>query len=130
MRKTLMIGAVSVALLVPGLAVAQEGTAAGVAGGAATGAVLGGPVGAVVGGIAGGVLGTAIDPPPPAVRTYVVEERRPSVVYEGQVAVGEPLPDQVVLYEVPRYEKYRFAVVNERHVIVDPRTRKIIEVVN
>lgn len=131
MRKFVIASAAAAALFgAPALAVAQEGTAAGVAGGAATGAVLGGPVGAVVGGVAGGVLGTAIDPPPPAVVTYVEQRPVRSVVIDGNVAVGTALPETVTLYEVPEHTQYRYAYVNDRAVIIEPRTRKVIQIVD
>lgn len=127
-RMTLALAAI---LATTGLAAAQAsgGTVGGAVGGAATGAVVGGPVGAVVGGVAGAVIGTAIDPPPAEVRSYVVEQQpSESVVVSDPVVVGEPLPDAVVLYEVPQTE-YRYAYVNERRVIVEPGTRRVIEVI-
>jgi hypothetical protein len=30
---------------------------------------------------------------------------------------------------VPRYERYRYAVVNDERVIVDPRTRRVIRII-
>ncbi len=129
MRK-FMIAAGVAALMIPGAAFAQEGTAAGVAGGAATGAVLGGPVGAVVGGIAGGVVGTAIDPPPAEVRTYVQTAPAENVRIQSRVVVGETLPEAVEIRTVPRYEKYSYAYVNGERVIVEPRTRKVIQVID
>ena len=57
MRK-LALGLSAAALLImPELATAQEGTAAGVATGAVTGAIVGGPVGAVIGAGVGGIAG-------------------------------------------------------------------------
>lgn len=117
-------------LATTGLAAAQAsgGTVGGAVGGAATGAVVGGPVGAVVGGVAGAVIGTAIDPPPAEVRGYVVEQQQPSVVVSEPVVVGEPLPEVVVLHPVPETE-YRYAVVNDRRVIVEPGSRRVVEVI-
>ena len=93
------------------------------------GAIVGGTVGGVVGGVAG-VLG--VDQRPRFHR-YVVEERRPSYRYEGDVRVGAVLPEAgVTYYEVPpEYgaREYRYTVVNDRPVLVDPRTRRIVEVV-
>ena len=43
---------------------------------------------------------------------------------------GEPLPDTVVLRPVPRYTEYRYAVVNDRRVIVEPRTRRIVKIID
>jgi hypothetical protein len=115
--------------LAPG-AFAQEGAVSGAAGGAVTGAVVGGPVGAVVGGVAGAAVGTILDPPPSEVRTVVVQQTTPSVVYQQPVVVGQPLPTTVVLYPVPGYENYYYTVVNNERVIVDPQSRTVLQVVN
>ena len=42
-----------------------------------------------------------------------------------RVVVGEPLPPTVELRTVPSHTEYRYAVVNDRRVIVEPRTRKV-----
>jgi hypothetical protein len=126
----LTISAAAIAIMLPAAAFAQSGTVAGAAGGAATGAVVGGPVGAVVGGIGGAVVGTVLAPPPTEVRTYVLEEDSPSVAIERDVIVGEPLPDAVEIRRVPRYDSYGYAVVNQQRVIVDPRSRRIVEVLH
>jgi hypothetical protein len=55
MRKLAIGLSASAFFIMPHLAFAQEGTAAGVATGAIAGAIVGGSVGAGVGGIAGGV---------------------------------------------------------------------------
>ncbi|WP_026782199.1 DUF1236 domain-containing protein [Pleomorphomonas koreensis] len=111
-------------------AFAQEGTVSGAVGGAATGAVVGGPVGAVVGGVAGAAIGTILAPPPPEVRTVVVQQTTPSVVYDQPIVVGQPLPTTVVLYPVPGYDNYYYTVVNNERVIVDPQSRTVLQVVN
>jgi hypothetical protein len=67
--------------------------------------------------------------PPAEVRTYVTRERVPSVSIEGEIVVGEPLPPRVKLYTVPRHKQWRYAVVNNRRVIVEPRTRRVIQVI-
>ncbi|KQW29223.1 hypothetical protein ASE36_12290 [Rhizobium sp. Root274] len=110
---------------------AQEGTVTGAAGGAVTGAIVGGPVGAAVGGVVGAIAGTAVAPPPPPVVTYVQQQPIPAqpVVIEQQVAVGEPLPQQVVLTPIPDQPKYAYAVVNNQRVIVDPQTYVVVGVV-
>lgn len=130
MNTRIILAAAIGALALSGAAQAQEGTAAGVAGGAATGAVVGGPVGAVVGGVVGGIAGTAIDPPPAEVRQYVVRERAEPVRIERRVVVGEALPETVVVREVPNYEAYSYAYVNDQRVIVDRRSRKVVEIVD
>jgi hypothetical protein len=44
--------------------------------------------------------------------------------------VGEPLPSSVELRVVPNHTEYRYAVVNDQRVIVEPRTRKVIRVID
>jgi hypothetical protein len=110
---------------------AQESTVTGAAGGAVTGAIVGGPVGAAVGGVVGAIAGTAVAPPPPPVITYVREQPMPAqpIVIEQPIAVGEPLPQQVVLTPIPENPTYAYAVVNNQRVIVDPQTYVVVGVV-
>ena len=128
MRKYMLASAVAIAAMAPTLAFAQASTATGAVGGAAAGAVVGGPVGAVVGGTVGAAVGAAAEPPA-EVRTYVTRESVPSVRVTEKVVVGEPLPATVVLRPVPSHADYSFAVVNEKRVIVEPKTRKVILII-
>jgi hypothetical protein len=107
----------------------SKGAGVGVIGGAATGAVVGGPVGAVVGGVVGGVAGLAIDPPA-EVKTYVRTQQVDPVTYDGQVAVGAALPDSVVTYDIPKYERYRWSYVNGQRILVDRSNHKIVAIIN
>ncbi|MCO5731365.1 DUF1236 domain-containing protein [Rhizobium sp. SSA_523] len=111
---------------------AQSSTVNGAAGGAVTGAIVGGPVGAAVGGVVGAIAGTAIDPPPQQVVTYVREAPMPStpVVVQEQVVVGKALPSTVVVTPVPENPTYGYAVVNERRVIVEPSTRQVVQIID
>lgn len=110
----------------------NDSAVTGAAGGAVTGAVVGGPVGAAVGGVVGAIAGTALDPPPRRVVTYVQEQPMPAdtVVVEQVVEVGKPLPRTVVLTPVPEDPTYAYAVVNEQRVIVDPSTYTVVQVLN
>ncbi len=126
MRIHALIAAGALALA-PSLAFAQASTTTGVVGGAATGAVVGGPVGAAVGAVVGGTVGAAMEPPA-EVRTYVYEQRVPSVAVEERVVVGEPLPQTVTVHRIPQHQTYGYAVVNEKRVVVEPQTRKVIKV--
>lgn len=132
MRKTLLMSTVIAALaapvIVPAAAFAQASTATGAVGGAAVGAVVGGPVGAVVGGVVGAGVGAAGEPSQ-EVRTYVMKERRPSVRVEQEVVVGRQLPPNVTLYDIPQNDEYEYTVVNDRRVIVEPKTRKVVYIV-
>lgn len=110
-------------------ALAEDGAITGAAGGAVTGAIVGGPVGAAVGGAVGLVAGAAIDPPPQKVVTYVQEQPLPqSVVIEQPVAVGKPIPREVVLVPVQEDPRYAYTVVNNQRVIVDPQTYTVVQV--
>jgi hypothetical protein len=51
------------------------------------------------------------------------------VTIEEPVVVGEPLPTSVEVRPVPGYADYRYAVVNNQRLIVDPRTRRVIRVI-
>jgi hypothetical protein len=51
------------------------------------------------------------------------------VIIEQQVAVGQPLPQQVVLTPIPDQPTYAYAVVNNQRVIVDPQTYVVVGVV-
>ncbi|MDR6871335.1 hypothetical protein J2Y55_002347 [Bosea sp. BE125] len=112
---------------------AQGGAVSGGATGAVGGAIVGGPVGAVVGGVGGAVVGAIIGDQTPRFRQYVVEQRVPSYTYDEPVVVGTVLPSDGVVYrEVPREygaTEYRYTVVNQRPVLVDPRTRRIVQVI-
>lgn len=127
MRNRLVVTGAVLAAMVPGLAFAQASTATGAVGGAAVGAVVGGPVGAVVGGAVGATMGAAAEPPA-EVRSYVIQENRPSVRMERQVVVGEPLPSTVRVYQVPN-SQYEYTVVNDQRVIVEPGSRRVIQVI-
>lgn len=117
--------------LAAGSSYAQSSTVNGAAGGAVTGAIVGGPVGAAVGGVAGAIVGTAIDPPPDRVVRYVREQPIPSepVVVRERVAVGTALPRAVVVTPVSESPRYAYAVVNHERVIVEPSSRKVIQVI-
>jgi hypothetical protein len=132
MLSKIIVGAATVSLLMSGVAFAGSSAVNGAAGGAVTGAIVGGPVGAAVGGVAGAVVGAAFDPPPEKVVTYVREAPAPSarVVVKEKVVVGHPLPETVVVTPIPDSPTYGYAVVNDERVIVEPSSRKVIQVIN
>jgi hypothetical protein len=135
-RQVLAAAFLSAAVVIP-LSASAQGVPGGVERGAREGERAAGPVGAVVGGTIGGVVGgvtgvLGVDQRPRFHR-YVVEEHRPSYRYEGDVRVGAVLPEAgVTYYEVPQeygVREYRYTVVNDRPVLVDPGTRRIVEIV-
>lgn len=141
MKNQFLIGAAlagSLALALPAHAQTREpglppGVGAGAATGAVGGAIVGGPVGAVVGGAAGAVVGGIAEATRPKFREYVVERRHSSYDYDGEVVVGRRLPGGVTYYEIPRQygqTEYRYAVVNNRTVLVEPGTGRIVQVLD
>lgn len=133
MRKSMTALAGGAALLfLTGEAFALCANPAGVVGGAAAGAgigaAVGGPPGAIAGGIIGGATGAAALPPTAC--DYVVTQEVPVATIEGEIVVGEPLPETVVLHPIPETRTYVFANVNTKRVLVDPDTRVVVEVVN
>lgn len=111
----------------------DSGAAAGAATGAVGGAIVGGPVGAVVGGVGGAIVGGLSTSDAPRFREYTVREKRPSYTYREEVRVGATLPESgVTYYDVPpeyKVQKYKYTVVNNRPVLVDPGSRRIIQVI-
>jgi hypothetical protein len=133
----LKFGALAVVLLAP-LGARAQGVVDGVTNGAQKGNDAAGPVGAVVGGIVGGVTGgisglLGIDQRPDFAN-YVASQHLPSDSYRAAVSVGNVLPETgIQYYELPRkygVKGYRYAIVNDQTVLVDPMTRRIVEVEN
>ena len=139
MHTTWLKTATVLALLTAPVAAYAQGTVRGAEEGVREGGRAAGPVGAIVGGAVGAATGTVggilgVDDRP-RFREYAYRERRPSYRYEGDVRVGAVLPQRgVTYYEVPREYRvrpgYRYTYVNERPVIVEPRTRRIVEIID
>jgi uncharacterized protein DUF1236 len=119
MTNRLAVSLTAASLLASGSAFAQSTTVQG----AQEGARVGGPIGAIV----GGTVGAAVEIPNAVITSIPRGER--SVVVQERVVVGEPLPPSVELRVVPNHREYSYAVVNDQRVIVEPRTRKVIRVI-
>ena len=135
-RRVIGIGFVAASVALPFAALAQ-GVPGGVERGSREGERAAGPVGAIVGGVIGGVVGgvngvLGVDERP-RFRSYVVEQRRPSYQYREDLRIGAVLPEEgVTYYDVPQeygVRDYRYTVVNGRTVLVEPRSRRIVEIV-
>jgi hypothetical protein len=135
MRSNLLAATAILALMgAPALAQSSGGgAAAGAATGAVGGAVVGGPVGAVVGAGVGAIAGGLAEQQQPRFRQYVVTQGRPSYRVQEEVRVGAVLPASgVTYYEVPAeygVQNYRYTIVNDQVVLVDPGSRRIVQVV-
>src|SRR3954466_9103304 len=135
-RTILAMGLLAIAAALPTMSLAQ-GVPGGVERGSRDGERAAGPVGAIVGGVIGGVVGgvngvLGVDQRP-RFRSYVVEQHRPSYQYREDVRIGAVLPEEgVTYYDVPPeygVREHRYTVVNGRTVLVEPRTRRIVEIV-
>jgi hypothetical protein len=121
LRKELFVGLLSAIVLCPAAGLAQSPAQDGyVEGGRAAG-----PVGAVV----GGAVGAAVELPSDVLGFVTGHPRRYERVRE-EVVIGRPLPRVVRIYPIPRYRDYAYAYVNERRVIVEPRTRRVIRIID
>ncbi|MGV7219771.1 DUF1236 domain-containing protein [Bradyrhizobium sp. UFLA05-112] len=70
----------------------------------------------------------------PAFRDYVVEQRVPAFSVPDRVVVGTVLPETgITYYDVPQRfgpTTYRYTVVNGETVLIEPRSRRIVEVLD
>jgi hypothetical protein len=118
-HRILAIAAVAAALGAPASALAQSDVTVGVA--------PGGP------GVAVTESGGIAVPQRRAFREYVVRERVPTYSIPDRVVVGTVLPEAgVTYYDVPQTfgaTPYRYTVVNGETVLVEPRTRRIVQIV-
>jgi hypothetical protein len=123
MSKTLLVG-----LWLVGLPIAAYADDNGVVGG--VGAVVRAPLDAAAG-VVGGLTGAE----GPRFHHYVVEEKVPSYTWaeHPRVVVGDVLPPEgVVLRPVPHeygVTRYQYTIVDDTPVLVDPATRRVVEVV-
>lgn len=118
MRNTLLAtAAVAIALSAP-LAAQAQGTV-GVVGGST-----------VVVDQGGGIIAEQR----PAFREYVVREAVPTFTVPDRIVVGTVLPEAgVTVYDVPQRfggTPYRYTVVNGATVLVEPKSRRIVQVID
>ncbi len=69
--------------------------------------------------------------PSEKVITFVQKAPAPQerVVVKERIVVGQPLPDSVAVTPIPDETGYAYAIVNDERVIVEPSTRKVIQVI-
>ena len=70
----------------------------------------------------------------PAFREYVVSQRVPAFTIPERIAIGATLPEAgVTYYDVPQRfgsTPFRYTVVNGTTVLVEPRSRRIVQVID
>ena len=118
-NRLLAIAAIAGTLAVPIAAQAQTTITTGVAGGST-----------VVIGEHEGIIADQR----PAFRQYIVQQRVPNYTISERVVVGTVLPETgVTYYDVPQTfgtTPYRYTVVNGQTILVEPRSRRIVQVVD
>jgi hypothetical protein len=126
----LAIAAMAGALGAPVAAQAQSDMTVGVGRGGYV--VDGGPV--VEGPVAVTPAGAIALEQRPAFREYIIRERVPTYTVPDRVVVGATLPEAgVTIYDVPQSfgaTPYRYTVVNGETVLVEPRSRRIVQVID
>jgi hypothetical protein len=119
MRKELLAGIVAVTLA-PATALAQSPAEEGYH----EGYRAGGPVG----GFVGETVGSALELPGDVIGFVTGHPRRYDRVDE-RIVVGEALPPRVRVYVIPAHREYVYAYVNDERVLVDPRTRRVVRII-
>lgn len=135
-RSMLFVTSLALCIATPS-AVFAQGVLPGAKEGAEQGNDAAGPVGGVVGGavgaVTGGINGLIGIKERPRFKKYVIEQHPRVFTYDQPVAVGTVLPSEgVEYYEVPAEYgpiSYRYAYVNDEVVLVDPGTRRIVQIV-
>ena len=64
------------------------------------------------------------------IREYVHKNPAASINILGlELSLGTKIPDTVVMHEVPDVS-YRYAVINDRTVLIDPQTHQNVQILN
>jgi len=138
MRTKLFLATAMLSVLALSGAAQAQGTVRWAEEGADAGGRAAGPVGAFIGGVVGAATGTVggilgVDDRP-RFREYAARERRESYRYDQDLRLGAVLPEAgITYYDVPadyHAPGYRYAYVNDRLVLVDPRTHRVVEIID
>jgi uncharacterized protein YraI len=65
--------------------------------------------------------------PPEQVMTYIDQHPAETITYDGDVVVGTTVPAGAQMVAVPDYE-YSYVRINDRAVLVEPSTRRVVYV--
>ena len=66
-------------------------------------------------------------------KRYTAETRYPSIRAERTYSIGDEVPGSMTYYEIngrPSMSGYRYAIINDRTVLINPRTRRVVEVID
>ena len=126
--------AVVAALLATPLAAQAQGVPGGAEKGAAQGNAAAGPVGGGAGDVSGSTGLVGADQAS-RFRDYALREHRSAIQFDERLQPGVRLPlAGVTYYAVPPEfgvsPRYRYTIVNGHAVIVDPTSRRVVQVID
>jgi hypothetical protein len=68
---------------------------------------------------------------PDPVTTWVTEQPMDDdITVTEKVVVGDTLPDKVVIKNVQDHDDFGYAVVNKKRYVVQPKTRKVVKIID
>ena len=68
---------------------------------------------------------------PDPVTTWVTEQPLDEdMTVTEKVVVGDTLPEKVVIKNVQDHDDFGYAVVNKKRYIVEPKTRKVVKIID
>lgn len=68
---------------------------------------------------------------PDPVTTWVTEQPMDDdMTVTEKVIVGDTLPDKVVIKNVQDHDDFGYAVVNKKRYVVQPKTRKVVKIID
>ncbi|MBI1867891.1 MAG: DUF1236 domain-containing protein [Methylocystis sp.] len=124
----------AVAALAFTIALPSAATAENLASGAAAGAKRGDDAASSASGVAPAAFSATLEADQRSrFRDYVIRKRHTSQPYKLAVAVGVILPKTVEFYDIPPefgVLGYCYTIFNDRTVLLDPRTRAVVDVVD
>jgi len=67
----------------------------------------------------------------PEVDTWVMKQKsEPGISIDANISIGGRLPDNVTVMDVPDYDAYSYVVINQRRVLVEKKTHKVVKIYN
>jgi hypothetical protein len=66
------------------------------------------------------------------IKEYVVKEKRPATKFPSgfSFSIGSTIPQEVEVYDIPDHRDHAYVIVEGKPVLVERRTRRVIEYVD
>lgn len=97
--------------------------------GASPGVAGRGSLGVPAGATTGARVAAPMLSPPSRVRGYVSRQGGPSATLTRPLVIGQPVPAGVELQAIPN-SSYRYGLVDGRRAIIEPGSRRVVDVVD